>query len=323
MMSEPASVPIQIKSPSLIKAARSLIMSLCQKRRQLKKLLTPLSNYTMLKQTILLISSFVIYFFGQSQEIRARLTVNVNKDRIPTTIDRKIFQTLQAGLTNFVNNRKWTNDVFQPSERIQFKLSISVINYMDETIVFKYVEFQPIEFNENRVQGNDPLVANLTAVFAYWVNIILGFDYDSFSLRGGDPYFIKAQNIVNNAPESSEISGWKNYENQRNRYWLAENINNNRFALIHDAIYLYYRNGMDLLYENEEEARNGVLNCLNYLSTINKENPNSMIITFFFQGKSNEMVKIFSKAKKDVKDRALNHLLKLDVTNARIYNDLK
>jgi hypothetical protein len=80
---------------------------------------------------------------------------------------------------------------------------------------------------------------------------------------------------------------------------------------------------MDLLYENEDEARNGVLNCLNYLSTINKENPNSMIMQFFFQGRSNELVKVFSKAKKDVKDRALNHLLKLDVTNARIYNDLK
>jgi len=316
-------------------------------------LLTPLSNYTMLKQTILLISFFFIYIVGQSQEIRARLTVNVNKDEIPTTVDRKIFQTLQAGLTNFINNRKWTNDVFQPSEKIQcnFLLSINgvvgtneyratltvqaarpaynstyqcpLINYMDETIVFRYVEFQPIEFNENRVQGNDPMVANLTAVFAYWVYIILGFDYDSFSLRGGDPYFVKAQNIVNNAPESGAITGWKNYENQRNRYWLAENINNNRYALFHDAIYLYYRNGMDLLYENEEEARNGVLNCLNYLSTINKENPNSMIMQFFFQGRSNEFVKIFSKAKKDVKDRALNHLLKLDVTNARIYNDLK
>ena len=142
----------------------------------------------MLKKTIILISTFVIYLFGQSQEIRARLTVNVNKDRIPTTIDRKIFQTLQAGLTNFVNNRKWTSDVFQPNERIQcnFLLSINevvgtneyrssltvqaarpaynstyqcpLINYIDENIVFKYVEFQPIEFNENRVQGNDPLV---------------------------------------------------------------------------------------------------------------------------------------------------------------------
>src|SRR4030095_14907988 len=307
----------------------------------------------MRNKIILLIAFSLIYLFGNSQEIQAKLTVNVNKDKVPTTIDRKIFQTLQTVLTNFVNNRKWTNDAFQTSEKIQcnFLLNINdvigtnvyratltvqaarpaynstyqcpLINFIDDNIVFRYVEFQPVEFNENRIQGSDALVSNLTAVFAYWVNIILGFDYDSFSLRGGDPYFVKAQNIVNNAPESSAISGWKNYENQRNRYWLAENINNNRFALFHDAIYLYYRNGMDLLYENEEEARNGVLNCLNYLSTINKENPNSMIMQFFFQGRSNEFVKIFSKAKKDVKDRALNHLLKLDVTNARIYNDLK
>ena len=286
-----------------------------------------------------------------AQELQARLTVMAAK--ISTQVNKSVFQTLQTSLTNFLNNRKWTTDVFQLSERIQshFFLNINeaigtnvfrgtltvqaarpaynsnyqcpLINYIDENVVFRYVEFQPIEFNENRIQGNDALVANLTAVFAYWVNIIIGFDYDSFSLRGGDPYFLKAQNIVNNAPESGEISGWKNYETQRNRYWLSDNINNNRFALFHDAVYLYYRTGMDLLYENEDEARNGVLNCLNFLSTVDKENPNSMIITFFFQGKSNELFKIFSKAKKDVRDRALNHLLKLDVTNARIYNDLK
>ena len=290
---------------------------------------------------------------GQSQEIQARLTVNVNKDRIPTTIDRKIFQTLQSGLTNFINSRKWTSDAFQTTEKIQcnfllnineaigtnvFRATLTVqaartaynstyqcplVNYLDENVVFKYVEYQPIEFNENRVQGSDALVSNLTAVFAYWTYIILGFDYDSYSLRGGDQYFVKAQNIVNYAPESSEIAGWKNYESQRNRYWLADNLNNNRFALLHDALYSYYRNGMDLLYENEDEGRNGILNCLNYLSTIDKENPNSMIMQFFFQGRSSEFVKVFTKANKDIKDRALNHLLKLDVTNARLYNDLK
>ncbi len=304
-----------------------------------------------------LIFAFTVMLFFQlfsySQEIQARLTVNINKDKIPTTVDRKIFQTLQTGLTNFINNRKWTNDAFQTSEKIQcnFLLNINdvagqnvyrstltiqaarpafnstyqcpLINFIDDNLVFKYVEFQPIEFNENRVQGSDALVSNLTAVFAYWINIILGFDYGSFALRGGDPYFTKAQNIVNNAPESGEITGWKNYESQRNRYWLTENLNNNRFALFHDALYSYYRQGMDLLYENEDEGRNGVLNCLNYLSTIQKENPNSMIMQFFFQGRSAELVKVFSKANKDTRDRALNHLLKLDVTNARLYNDLK
>ena len=290
-------------------------------------------------------------FYANAQEIQAKVTILAQQ--IPTTIYKNRINTLQSQLTNMINNRKWTKDVFQTQEKIQcnfllnvssvsddnvYKASLTIqaarpvynatyqsplVNFQDGDFTFKYVEYQPIEFNENRVGGTDPLAGNLTAVFAYYIYIILGLDYDSLEAKAGDQYFQKAQNIVNNAPESSEISGWKNYENQRNRYWLAENINNNRFALIHDAIYLYYRNGMDLLYENEEEARNGVLNCLNYLSTINKENPNSMIMQFFFQGRSNELVKIFSKAKKDVKDRALSHLLKLDVTNARIYNDLK
>ncbi len=307
----------------------------------------------MLKNFFSLIMVCFVCLFSHSQEIQAKLTVNVNKDKIPSTVDRKIFMTLQANLTNFINNRKWTNDAFQTSEKIQcnFLLSINdvgapniykgtltvqaarpaynstyqcpLINFIDDNVAFKYVEYQPIEFNENRIQGNDALVSNLTAVFAYWINIILGFDYDSFSLRGGDPYFVKAQNIVSNAPEAGEIFGWKNYESQRNRYWLTENLNNNRFALFHDALYSYYRNGMDLLYENEDEGRNGIINCLNYLSTIQKENPNSMIMQFFFQGRSTELVKVFSKANKDIKDRALNHLLKLDVTNARLYNELK
>ena len=316
-------------------------------------MLIPLSNYTMRNKTILLIAFSFIYLFGNSQEIQARLTVNVDKDKVSSQIDRKIFQTLQAALTNFVNNRKWTNDAFQTAEKIQCNFLLNIVevlgtnvyratltvqaarpaynstyqcplvNYIDANIVFRYLEYQPVEFNENRIQGSDALVSNLTAVFAYWINVILGLDYDSFALRGGDQYFLKAQNIVNYAPESSEISGWKNFESQRNRYWLAENLNSNRFALFHDAVYSYYRHGMDLLHENEEEGRNGVLNCLNYLSTIEKENPNSMIMQFFFQGRSQELVKVFSKAKKDIRDRALNHLLKLDITNARIYNDLK
>jgi hypothetical protein len=305
------------------------------------------------KKTAILLCFCFAYFFSEAQEIQARFTVLVNKDKVSTQVDRKIFQTLQTGLTNFLNNRKWTNDAFQTTEKIQcnfllnvtdiisknvFRATLTVqaarpaysstyqcplINFIDDNIVFRYVEFQPIEFNENRVQGSDALVSNLTAVIAYWAYMVIGFDYDSYSLRGGDGYFQKAQNIVNNAPEASEISGWKNFESQRNRYWLAENLNNNRYALFHDAMYSYYRNGMDLLYENEDEGRNGLLNSLNFLGTIDKENPNSMIMQFFFQGKSTELVKAFTKAKKEVKDRALNLLLKLDITNARLYNDLK
>jgi len=303
------------------------------------------------KKTVLISLLFFISFFADAQELQARLTVLTNK--VSTQVDKKIFQTLQTTLTNFLNNRKWTNDTYQPAEKIQcnfllnidkelgqnvYKATLTIqaarpaynstyqsplINFQDDNLAFRYVEFQPIEFNENRIQGNDPVASNLTAVLAYWVYIILGFDYDSFSTRGGDQFFLKAQNIVNNAPEGKDISGWKNFESLRNRYWLAENLNSNKFALMHDVIYSYYRYGMDIFYDNEDEGRNGILNSLNFLNTLNIENPNSMIMQFFFQGKSAELLKIFSRANTDVKTRARELLLKLDITNTQVYKDLK
>lgn len=288
---------------------------------------------------------------AQGQEIKAKVTVLSN--RISTQVDKKIFTTLQGALTNFINSRKWTPDNFLPQERIECSFLINLdkvlspnvysasltiqaarpvykttyitplVNFQDDNFAFKYQEFQPVEFNENRVQGNDPYVSNLTAVLAYWINIILGMDYDSFSPRGGEIYFQKAQNIVNNAPESGDISGWKNYESLRNRYWLAENLNNNRFALIHDALYTYFRTGLDMFYDQEEEGRTGVLNSLNYLQTVQSENPGSMILQFFFQGRSTELIRIFSKADQETKDRAKALLVKLDAANNQAYKELK
>ncbi len=305
----------------------------------------------MYKKIVIVFICIISITGTEAQEIKANITVMANK--VSTQVDKKIFLTLQTALVNFINNRHWTNDAFQPTEKIQcnfllnieqdlgnnvFKGSLTVqaarpiyntaydspiMNFLDDNIAFRYQEFQPIEFNENRVQGNDPVAANLPAVLAYYINLILGFDYDSYSLRGGDTYFQKAWNIVNNAPDGRDISGWKSFEGQRNRYWLAENMNNNRFALIHDALYAYYRSGMDLFFENENEGRNGIMKCLNYLNTLDSENPNSMILQFFFQGKSSEIIKIFSHGNTDQKSQAKNILTKLDITNSSAYKELK
>jgi hypothetical protein len=306
----------------------------------------------MLKNNLIAFVCLLAVHHLQGQELQARVSILASK--VSTTVDRKFFQTLQTGLSNFLNNRKWTNDIFQPAEKIQcsFLLTIDeapgnniykgkltvqaarpvyntnydspLLNFIDDDVTFRYVEFQPIEFNENRVQGTDPLVANLTAVLAFYANIIIGLDYASFSVRAGDPYFQKAWNIVNNAPESgNQIPGWKSFESFRNRYWLAENLNNSRFALAHDALYAYYRSGMDLFYENEDAGRTGILNCLNFLNSLNRDNPNSMFVQVFFQGKSQELIKVFSKASADIKARAKEILAKLDLTNAAAYKELK
>lgn len=303
------------------------------------------------KKYIAVIAFVLSSFFAQSQELQSRLTIISSK--VSTLVDSKVFLTMQSSLINFLNNRRWTADAFKPAEKIQcnflltidqylgnnvFKGKLTVqaarpvyntsydsplMNFVDDNVVFRYVEFQPVEFNENRVQGNDPLVANLTAILAYYVNVILGLDYDSFSLKSGNPYFQKAWNIVNNAPENGEITGWKSFESLRNRYWLAENFNNSRFALIHDAIFAYYRSGMDIFFENEDAGRGGILNSLNFLNTINSENPNSMVMQFFMQGKSNELVKVFSKATAEQKARAKDILSRIDITNTSAYKELK
>jgi hypothetical protein len=305
-----------------------------------------------MKRTICFIAFLVAICIGvQAQELQARFTILSNK--VSTEVDKKIFQTLQTALTNFVNNRKWTPDVFQAQERIKcsfliniddylgdnvFKATLTVqsarpvysttyespiINFQDGDFQFKYVEFQPLEFNENRIQGNDPMAANITAVVAYYVNLILGMDYDSFSPRGGDPYFQKAQYIMNNAPETGQITGWKAFDGLRNRFRLIEGLIDSRFALVHDAIYAYYRGGLDHFFDNETDGRKSILAALNYLNTVNTENPNSMIIQVFFQGKSTELLKVFSKAEPEVKTRARDFLVKMDLTNASTYKELR
>ena len=288
-----------------------------------------------------------IQFAGKAQELRARVSLNASV--VSSQTERKVFQTLQTALTNLLNNRKWTNETFEPNERIVCNFLINIkeqvstntyraamvvqaarpvfntsletplINFQDDDIIFKYVEFQPIEFNENRVAGTDPLASNLTAIIAYYVYVILGLDFDSFSLRGGDPYFKRAMAIVNNAPEGRDITGWKAFDGLRNRYWLIENLTNNRYAAVHDAIYNYYRKGLDYMYENENEARNAVMNSLNAFNTLNNDIPNTMIVQFFFQGKSKELVNIFKKAPPEQKSRAREILSKVDLTNANTY----
>lgn len=292
---------------------------------------------------------FLILIFSEikAQDIQASISIDAN--RVPTTIDHKIFRTLQTALSNFINGRKWSSESFQANEKItcNFLLSITqslnnnefnatltvqaarpiynssyqspLINYLDENVIFRYVEFQALDFSESRVQGNEPVAANLTAVFAYYIYTILGLEFDSFSLRGGDPYFQKAENIVNNSPDATEVIGWKPFDGLRNRYWLMENLTNSKYALVHDAFYNYYRLGLDQMYDKEIDARNAILNTLNQLNTVNTESPNLMIIQFFFQGKGNELANIFKKGSFDEKQRALDILTKIDIGNSNMY----
>ncbi|HSR38496.1 MAG TPA: DUF4835 family protein [Phnomibacter sp.] len=284
-----------------------------------------------------------------AQELNAKVTIITS--RITTQVDRRIFNTLQTQLINLLNNRKWTEDNFKQQEKIDcnFILNLDrqvetnvfsasliiqaarpifntnynspIINWQDNDVVFRYVEFQPVEFNESRLSGTDALNINLPAIFAFYANLIVGLDYNSFAIKGGDPYFKRALFIVNNAPSTRNVSGWSQFDGLRNRFWLAENLMNNRYTLIHDAIYQYYRNSLDYFYEDEQRARDEMMNVLNLLNSFNTSNQNTAILQFFMQSKANEIIEIFRRATPDQKQRAVAILEKIDVTNAKRYRE--
>jgi hypothetical protein len=300
------------------------------------------------KKTILFIFAIGLFFLhAHAQELNSRVTVLSNK--VGTAIDKKVFNTLQNQLTNFLNTRKWTGETYRVNEKIDCSFIISIesvvepnvykatlsiqaarpvfnatyksalINFQEPDFLFKYVEFQPVEFNDTRVQGTEASIGNLTAVFAFYAYTIIGMDNDSFSPKAGESNFSKAQNIVTNAPEGKGISGWRVFDGLRNRYWLNENLINSRYNIIHDVIYTYYRSGLDKLYDNEAEARSNILQSLIQLKAFNKENPNTMILQFFMQGRAQEIIGIFKNAMPPEKARVIEIASEIDIVNAAKY----
>ena len=301
---------------------------------------------------LLLAGALVLFCYSpaRAQEIRANVSVVAGQVQ---GVDKKIFTTLQNAIREFLNNRHWANDAFTPAERIEcnfllnvtgvsgpdtYKASLtiqatrpvynssyvtSLLNIQDNNVVFRYVEFQQLEYSDTRIAGNDPLASNLTAILAYYVNIILGLDYDSFSPRGGDVYFKKALNIVNNAPDGKDVSGWKAFEGNRNRYWLQDNLLNAKFLQFHDVMYQYHRQGLDVMYDDVNKGRAAILNCLNMLYSIHQDIPNSMLMQTFFSAKGEELLKLFTKAMPQERARAAELLSQMDVPNAQKYQQMK
>jgi hypothetical protein len=302
-----------------------------------------------MRKIIILLAGMFSIAAANAQELNARVTVSAKQ--VGSNVNKNTFMTLQTALYNFINNKKWSKDVYAPNERIDctFFLNLEatddanvysgsvtiqaarpvfntsylspIINFKDDDVTFKYVEFQQLDFNDNRVTGSDGLVSNLTAIFAYYANMIIAFDNESFAIRGGEPAFLRAQNIVNNAPDGRGIKGWKAFDGIRNRYWLVDNMLNTRYAIMNDVYYNYYRLGLDKFYTDENAARLEMLNVLNQLTVFNSDNPNTMINQFFFQGKSNELIKVFSRALPQDKAKASELLSRLDVTNAGNYKE--
>ncbi len=270
-------------------------------------------------------------------------TVQVSSKQVQGT-DRRIYQTIQNAIYDFINNRKWTNYSYKIEERIECNILVTIssrsssrfkaklnlmlrrpifntsynsvlFNFVDKDFNFDYIEYQPLEYADNTY------TSNLTSVLAYYAYIFLGLDADSFSPLGGTPYYEKAQAIVN-AAQNSDENGWKAYENTKNRYWLVENLLNNNYKPIRDCIYQYHRKGLDIMNDKLEVGRASILHSLTLLQRVHNNKPNLFLLHLFMDAKSDELVNIFSKAPVQDKRKAVNILKELDPANSSKYQKI-
>lgn len=257
--------------------------------------------------------------------------------------DQAPLRQLEQDLTRYINDRRWTNDDFLPEEKItgtltfivekrptpdQFEGSLQVqcfrpvfnstyesmvLNFTDRDGNFKYITQQALDYSENSY------ISNLTSLVNFYMFMILGFDYDTFGAAGGDPHFRKAQNILNIAGAERE-KGWNYADGNRTRYWLLENMQNNTFKEIRTVIYDYHRKGLDKMAEDLEAGRKGILNALETLQKLHRQNPQAYIIRVFCDTKKTELVEIFKKGPDDQKKQMLTIMSVVDPSNLNFYN---
>jgi len=277
-----------------------------------------------------------------SQELRCN--IQIVSQQIQGT-NKQVFRTMQTAINEFMNSRRWTDHVYSYDERIEctflfnlteqisadeFRGSLQIqasrpvynssyntvlLNFKDDDVQFKYVEYQSIDFNETVTP------TNLTGLLAFYANLILGLDYDTFAMDGGTPYFSRAEAIVNKM-QNSNVPGWKAYESRDNRYWLIENILNNAYSPVRECLYRYHRLGLDRMSDHLTESRAEIAESMRLLQKAYRAKPGAFILKIFFDAKADELVHIFSESFSDEKKRVFNILNEIDPANIKKYNKI-
>ena len=264
-------------------------------------------------------------------ELNARITIN--SDKVQGS-DKQVFTTLQEALMEFVNNRRWTDATFGINERIDCSFTIiineqtdnsftgeiqvqasrpvynssyttNLFNFRDTELNFEYTQFEPLEYTENTLNSN------LTATIVYYIYIILGLDFDSFSLLGGRVYFDQAQQIVNLAQSQGSWNGWRAFEKDDNRHGLITALTDNTSETFRNFWYTYHRKGLDEMAGNPDRGRTTIIEALPALQEVKSVRPTSVLLRLFSDSKLDELVLIYSKATTQEKQAGYKMLFEL------------
>ncbi len=294
---------------------------------------------------LLMLSGFLFTASLTAQELRCN--IQLTSQQVQGT-NRQVFQTLQGAINEFLNGRAWTNYKFTTNERIecsmlfniqdysgdQFKGTLQIqvrrpvfnssfntvlFNYVDNDLDFRYVEFQPLEFSETSH------LSNLTSLLAFYANIILGLDFDSYGLKSGNEFYQKAERIVINAQNANE-KGWRSGEStsRRNRYWLINNILDEEYAPVREFIYNYHRLGLDIMYDKPVDGRLVIAESLTLLQEVYRSRPDPFMhfLQVILDAKSDEFVSVFQGSLDDEKRRVLAVLNQIDPTHGDKYRKI-
>jgi hypothetical protein len=288
--------------------------------------------------------AILIFVFSTLQAQEFMCNVQVNSSQVQTS-DKSVFENLQTTVYEFMNSRRWSNYEFRMEEKIECSILLTInswdniesftgtiqvqarrpvygssystplFNYLDKDLSFKYIAGQPLDYIENT------FTSNLASVLAFYAYIILGFDFDSFDELAGTPFFDKAQGVVN-AAQSAPDKGWRSAENQKNRYWIIENILNSAYSDFRRGIFQYHLNGMDLFSSDAVKARAGISEGVALIQKAYRQKPGLFIISLFMLAKSDELISVFTPAPMVEKTKVVNILKSIDPANSAKYNQL-
>ena len=262
--------------------------------------------------------------------------------------NEEIFSSLKNAMIEYINfGYNWTNDKFEQHEQIDVsflltlnsksgndfsgKLQITsqrpvfnsdykslLMSYIDKNVTFKYIRNSPIQYFEGQH------VDNLADILAYYIYMILGYDYDSFSLEGGTPYFNKADQILSICQSASE-PGWKapDGDGSNNRFWLIQNALQPQFTSLRKTFYNYHISGLDQCYINRDTCIKEITSSINDLLEIHKSRPSSLNMQLFFNAKYEELIKIYLPTSSSERNKIYNLVSQLDPSRIKAYNKLK
>ena len=281
-----------------------------------------------------------------AQELNAKITINTPKLQ---TADPKVFESLRTAMQEFFNNTRWTEDIYEITERINININMTIteeksatefradfsiqasrpiygseqetviFTHLDNNFYFIYEQFQPLIYTQNSYSDN------LTSLLSFYAYIIIGLDYDSFAPYSGEKYFQTAQEIMSNVPEGVKrnYAGWRSIEGNRNRYWLVENLLTPRVQPMRQAWYDYHRLGLDKMHEEPAVGRAIMLQSLETVQSVDKTYPNSMLIQVFSNSKGQELIDVFSQGTREEKTRVVDIMTKIDAANSRKFSVLR